>query len=132
MEKIFKTLSENRDLPMTDQQLSDLGVDLHPLDIRTGETSESATSYFLPRLNFSDVVDSPDLAKSPLMEFGSASEVPGSRPNILFDLAALQDCLFPDAMTDEYNYFAFERDSDIKRRFYREFVYFFRMMDISY
>jgi hypothetical protein len=29
MERIYNTLRENRKLPMTDEQLSDLGVDFH-------------------------------------------------------------------------------------------------------
>ncbi|KAJ5855658.1 uncharacterized protein N7529_009602 [Penicillium soppii] len=78
MERIYNTLRENRKLPMTDEQLSDLGVDFHQFDIRTGTiSSPSVTSYFLPRVDFRDVLDS-DLAASPFLEMASFSEVPGS------------------------------------------------------
>ncbi|KAJ6190493.1 hypothetical protein N7519_000514 [Penicillium mononematosum] len=36
MERIYNTLRENRKLRMTDEQLSDLGVDFYQFDIRTG------------------------------------------------------------------------------------------------
>ncbi|KAJ5166550.1 uncharacterized protein N7482_005331 [Penicillium canariense] len=123
MEKIFTTLRENRKLPLTDKQLSDLGVDLQHIDIRTGTTSPSVTSYFLPRANFPDVVDSPHLARSPLMQIGSHSERPGDRSHPLI-LESLQMCMFPDVMTDEYRYFALGKDQNrhIRDHFYGELI----------
>lgn len=38
------------DIP--DEMLETLGIDLYPMDIETGATSPSATSYFLPRHDF--------------------------------------------------------------------------------
>lgn len=113
---------------MTDQQLSDLGVDLHHFDIRTGKTSQPVASYFLPQIDFPDVVDSPNLADSPLMQLGSWSEVPrNSYPCIL---ESFQQVMFPDAMTWEYNHFAFRESSDSKSDFYQEFVYFFLLINL--
>ncbi|KAJ5735021.1 uncharacterized protein N7483_000146 [Penicillium malachiteum] len=64
MQKIYSTLLEKRNSSIADGELSDLGIDLHPFDISTGATSPSVTSYFLPRTDFPDVVDSPDLVNT--------------------------------------------------------------------
>jgi hypothetical protein len=88
---------------MTDEQLSDLGVDFHQFDIRTGTiSSPSVTSYFLPRVDFRDVLDS-DLAASPFLEVASWSEVPGPHPYPL-NLESIKMAMFPDMMTEQYNY----------------------------
>ncbi|KAJ5615706.1 hypothetical protein N7537_000820 [Penicillium hordei] len=101
MERIYNTLRENRKLPMTDEQLSDLGF-----DIRTGTiSSPSVTSYFLPRVDFRDVLDS-DLADSPFLKAASCSEVPGPRLNPWI-LESFEMVMFPEMMTDQYNYFTF-------------------------
>jgi hypothetical protein len=103
MERICNTLRENRKLPMTDEQLSDLGVDFHQFDIRTGTiSSPSVTSHFLPRVDFRDVLDS-DLAASPFLEVASWSEVPGPHPYPL-NLESIKMAMFPDMMTEQYNY----------------------------
>ncbi|KAJ5970322.1 uncharacterized protein N7479_000240 [Penicillium vulpinum] len=99
MERICNILRENKKLPMTDEQLSDLGVNFHQFYIRTGKiSSPSITSYFLPRVDFRDVLDS-DLACSPFAEAVSCTEVPGPRRNS-WTLEALETFMFPDMMTD--------------------------------
>jgi hypothetical protein len=117
---------------MTDQQLSDLVVDLHHFDIRTGETLKSVASYFLPQIDFLDVVDSLNLAGSPLMWLGSRSEVPRNEYPCI--LESFQQAMFPDAMTMEYDYFAFREYSDSWSgswsEFYEEFVYLFLLINL--
>lgn len=108
---------------MTDEQLSDLGVDFHQFDIRTGTiSSPSVTSYFLPRVDFRDVLDS-DLAASPFLKIASWSEVPGSRRNPWI-LESFEMVMFPDMMTDQYNYFTFTGSGFSFKEFHHEgFVY---------
>ncbi|KAJ6149842.1 hypothetical protein N7471_001041 [Penicillium samsonianum] len=119
MERIYNTLRENRKLPMTDEQLSDLGVDFHQFDIRTGTiSSPSVTSYFLPRVDFRDVLDS-DLAASPFLEIASWSEVPGSLRNPWI-LESFEMVMFPDMMTDQYNYFTFTGSGFSFKEFHHE------------
>lgn len=123
MERIYNTLRENRKLPMTDEQLSDLGVEFHQFDIRTGTiSSPSITSYFLPQVDFRDVLDS-DLADSPFLEIASWSEVPGPRRNPWI-LDSFEMAMFPDMMTDQYNYFTFTGSGFSFKEFHHEgFVY---------
>lgn len=123
MERIYNTLRENRKLPMTNEHLSDLGVECHQFDIRTGTiSSPSVITYFLPRINFRDVLDS-DLAASPFMEAASCSEVPGPRRNP-WTLESFEMIMFPDMMTDQYNYLAFSgNDVSPKEFHHEEFVY---------
>lgn len=123
MERICNTLRENRKLPMTDEQLSDLGVDFHQFDIRTGTiSSPSVTSHFLPRVDFRDVLDS-DLAASPFLEVASWSEVPGPR-RYPWNLESIKMAMFPDMMTDQYNYFTFTGSGHSFKEFHRDgFVY---------
>jgi hypothetical protein len=119
MERIYNTLRENRKLPMTDEQLSDLGVDFHQFDIRTGTiSSPSVTSYFLPRVDFRDVLDS-DLAASPFLEMASFSEVPGSH-SYPWTLESFEMVMFPDMMTDQYNYFTFPWSGFSFKEFHHE------------
>lgn len=127
MENIYNTLRDNRNFPLTDQQLSDLGVDLHHFDIRTGKTSQSITSYFLPQIDFPDIVDSPNLAYSPLMELGSWSEVPDNGYPLI--LESLQQAMFPDVMTLEYKHFAF-REGRNSSDFYKGLVYLFLLINL--
>jgi hypothetical protein len=61
---------------MSDEELSDLGVELHNLDIRTGENSSSVKSHFLPRIDFPDLQDSSMLSDFPILEDGSLFEQP--------------------------------------------------------
>jgi hypothetical protein len=124
MERIYNTLRENRKLPMTDEQLSDLGVDFHQFDIRTGTiSSPSVISYFLPRVDFPDILDS-DLAASPFMEFASGSEVPGRRDFQPMTLESFETVMFPDMVADEYNYFTFIGSGHSFNEFHYEgFVY---------
>ncbi|CAG7960939.1 unnamed protein product [Penicillium nalgiovense] len=119
MERIYNTLRENRKLPMTDEQLSDLGVDFHQFDIRTGTiSSPSVTSYFLPRVDFRDVLDS-DLAASPFLEAASCSEVPGPRRHPWI-LESFEMAMFPDMMTDQYNYFTWTGSDFSFKEFHQE------------
>ena len=123
MERICNTLRKNRKIPMTDEELSDLGVDFHQFDIRTGTiSSPSVTSYFLPRVDFQDVLDS-DLADSLFLEMARWSEVPG-RPNPWI-LESFEMVMFPDMMTEQYNHFTFLLDDGPSYlEFHREgFVY---------
>jgi hypothetical protein len=108
---------------MTDEQLSDLGVDFHQFDIRTGTiSSPSVTSYFLPRVDFRDVLDS-DLAASPFLKAASCSEVPGPRRNPWI-LESFEMVMFPDMMTDQYNHFTFTGSGfSFKEFHYEGFVY---------
>ncbi|CAI7567869.1 unnamed protein product [Penicillium palitans] len=119
MERICNTLRENRKLPMTDEQLSDLGVDFHQFDIRTGTiSSPSVISHFLPRVDYRDVLDS-DLAASPFLEVASWSEVPG--PHCYpWNLESIKMAMFPDMMTDQYNYFTFTGSGHSSKEFHRD------------
>ncbi|KAJ5463209.1 hypothetical protein N7475_008153 [Penicillium sp. IBT 31633x] len=119
MERIYNTLRENRKLPMTNEQLSDLGVECHQFDIRTGTIpSPSVITYFLPRIDFRDVLDS-DLAASPFMEAASCTEVPGPRRNP-WTLESFEMVMFPDMMTGQYNYFAFSGNDVSPKEFHHE------------
>lgn len=122
MEKVYDSLLEKlkSNLPsIADEELVDIGIDLQPLDIRTGATPPSVTSYFLPRTDFPDVVDSPDLEKSPLLEFGSWSERPGREHPMI--LESFEMAMFPEVMTEDYLYHVFPDDSS-RKEFYKESV----------
>lgn len=115
---------------MPDEQLSDLGVDCHQFDIRTGTiSSPSVTSYFLPRGDFPDVLDS-DLADSIFFQVASWSEVPGSHVPPLI-LESFEMCMFPDMMTDEYQHFAFAGSGVSWNEFYDEgYVYVLAFIEL--
>jgi hypothetical protein len=131
MERIHNTLCENRKVPMTDEQLSDLGVDFHQFDIRTGTiSSPSVKSYFLPRVDFREVLDS-DLAASPFLEAASCSEVPGPRDHPWI-LESFEQVMFPDMMTDQYNYFTFSGSGYSFKEFHHKgFIYVLTFINLS-
>jgi len=68
MKKIYITLAQNSQVPMSKEELSALGVELYDLDIHTGANSSPMKSHFLPRLDFPELQDSPSLSDCPLIE----------------------------------------------------------------
>ena len=127
MQRIYDTLCENRKLPMTNEQLSDHGVDLHHLDIRTGATSPSTRSYFLPRAEFPELTDSESPLDSPLFEFGILAEEPSHQSQPL-NLEAIKTSMFPDCMTYNYRWHSFEGDGDLISRFINRYSYPYRLV----